>query len=301
MTKSQKTSWLIPTKPDNLTWPRWIGARLIRMAILFLILFIGGGLIFKNHLIFYGEEKYESEPQAYGLVYEEIWLTLADGSEVKAWKISPPPERDRQAALIFFQGNAGNMSYMLGRISVFANLGLTVLAADYPGYGESQGSPDEDNVYQTAQSLWQYAESQGFNSKNIVIYGFSLGGGVASYLAENHSPAALVLDSTFTKLRDVPSTQMPWFEPYFHLVLGEAFDTKDRLANIHSPLLILHSQDDSVVPYELGQELFESYQNNYKDMATGTGDHMSFLQNQDIYGERLEKLLTAAGLGPKAD
>ena len=288
-----KRNWLIPVKSADISWGQWLLRRILVIFGLVALVCVVGGLTFKNDLIFHGRPDIDSTPRNYGQEYREVWLRTADGLQVKAW-ILPDETDDRRAAALFFQGNAGNMSYMLPQLSALRALGLTVMAVDYPGYGESQGRPDEANVYQTAEALWQYAVAQGFAPENIIIYGFSLGGGVASHLAWSHPPAALVLDSTFTRLRDVPSDHMPWLKPYFKLLLGDMFDTKRRLADMHCPLLIIHRPGDTVVPYRLGQELFESYGGGYKDIVAGDGDHMDFIQNQGAYLDRLERLLDVA-------
>jgi fermentation-respiration switch protein FrsA (DUF1100 family) len=113
-----------------------------------------------------------------------------------------------------------------------------------------------------------------------------------------------VLDSTFTKLRDVPGYNWPWLKPYLKLVLGEAFDTLDRLDHIHCPLLVIHSPDDDIVPFDLGLALFQTYRNNVKYFAQGQGDHMDFLLNQNLYRAKLESLLSvveAQAQGPQTD
>lgn len=289
----KKRNWLFPVKPENSSWSRWILLRLMMILGLTAATAIGIGLAFKNELIFHPRAEAESTPDNYGLEYQEVWLRTADGLRVKAWEL-PAKSSDRRAAALVFQGNGGNMSYLMPQLRALRSLGLTVMTVDYPGYGESEGHPTVDNAYQTAEALWRHAVSRGFEPEDIIIYGFSLGGGVASYLAEKHSPAALVLDSTFTRLRDVPSEHMPLFKPYLKLVLGDLLDTQKRLADIRVPLLVIHRPEDTVVPYDLGRELFDGYRGRYKDMVAGHGDHMDFLLNEDLYLGALKRLLDAA-------
>ena len=292
--RKTKKNWLIPVKPEKMSWSHWLLRRFLVVFGLTAVISIAGGLIFKDELIFHPRPDVGSTPKNYGYEYQEVWLRTADGLRVKVWDI-PGESAERRAAVLVFQGNSGNMSYIMAQLSTLRSMGLTVMAVDYPGYGESEGRPDVANVYQAAEALWQYAVSRGFTSENIIIYGFSLGGGVASHLAESHPPAALVLDSTFTRLRDVPSDHLPFLAPYLKLVLGDLLDTKTRLVNnIRCPLLVLHSPGDTVVPYRLGRELFESYTGDYKDMVTGQGGHMDFLLNQKIYRDGLQKLMDVA-------
>jgi pimeloyl-ACP methyl ester carboxylesterase len=292
-------------------WPLWPLWRLVRLLALTIILVILVGLIFRDRFIFYPMSKDLGTPEH----CEEFWLTIASGDRLRAWRL-PPKERDRvlpdadlgvsggqrppsekeeQASrtVLFFQGNAGNLSFMIDRLIFFNSLGLDVLAVDYPGYGPSSGRPGEELVYQSAESLWQEAVRRGAAPQTILIYGFSLGGGVASYLAQKHPPAALVLDSTFTRLRDVPGHEWPRLRSYFKLVLGEAFDTLGRLENIHCPLLVIHSPEDDIVPFDMGLTIFQAYRNTIKYVARGRGGHMDFLLNHDLYRAKLESLLSA--------
>jgi len=319
--KKSIRKWLIPEAPRPGQWKRWILARLAVFFVTFSVLFLGGGLIFKNRLIFHPTAEAIDFPANYGLKVDEFWLELDSGLKIRAWlapavskaaqkKQGPPMSNDNgpttlgdwqssdppapgKIALVL-QGNSGNISMMTSRLVILQSLGLTVLTVDYPGYGPNQGRPSEAGVYQSAEAAWQWAAQQGYRPEDILIYGYSLGGGVASYLADRHPPAAVVLDSTFTRLRDVPAYWLPWLSPYFYFILGDAFDTETRLSRIKCPLLILHSPDDAIVPYALGEKLLRTYQNNYKDLATGSGGHTDFYLNSHLYRDKIRDLLAAA-------
>ncbi|MDL2259376.1 alpha/beta hydrolase [Deltaproteobacteria bacterium OttesenSCG-928-K17] len=281
---------IAPPKWEKGRFAPWLLKRILSILVLFSVILLAGGLIFKDRLIFHpvGTEL-SFGPEQYSLKYEEKWLTTADGLKVKAWRL-PPKGPDTGLTLIFLQGNSGNMSLMLDRLSVFSAMGLTCLSVDYPGYGESKGRPSEEKLYQTAEALYSWAEEKGAKPGRTIIYGFSLGGGVASYLAEKKPSAALVLDSTFTRLRDVPGHDLPFLRPYLKLILGDAFNTNGRLADINCPLLVLHSPQDDVVPYALGLKNYETY-THQKIMAIGRGDHMSFMLNRKLYVEKMEELI----------
>lgn len=301
--KKSYKKWLIPAAPRPGQWKRWLLARLLTLFVTFSVLLLGGGLIFKDRLIFYPGDDIIDSPANYGLKVEEFQLELADGTRLRTWLAPAPPARADQITpgdeppkriALVFQGNSGNISMMTSRLAVLHDLGLAALTVDYPGYGPNEGRPSEAKTYQSAEAAWQWAAGQGYRPEDILIFGYSLGGGVASYLADRHPPAALVLDSTFTRLRDVPSRQLPLLAPYFHLILGEALDTRTRLKNISCPLLVLHSPDDEVVPFALGEELFKSYRNNYKDMVVGQEGHTSFYANRPRYEAGIKALLAVA-------
>ncbi|MDR2946444.1 MAG: alpha/beta hydrolase [Candidatus Adiutrix sp.] len=254
-----------------------------------MIVAVGVGLGFRDRLIFHPLAEEAATPAAYGINFEETWLTTAAGGRVRAWRLPAAPGASGRTAL-FFQGNSGNMSIRLGHLSSLQALGLNVLSVDYPGYGPSPGRPSETAVYQAAEALWNWAVQEGAQPEEMLIYGYSLGGGTAAWLAKTHPPAALVLDSTFTMLREVPAYDLPWLSPYLKLSLGEAFDTRSRLAAIQCPLLVFHSPDDEVVPFALGRELFESYP-RAKDFGQTVGGHTDFLLNKPLFLEKMNKLL----------
>ncbi|MDR1922236.1 MAG: alpha/beta hydrolase [Candidatus Adiutrix sp.] len=297
MAHNEKRSLFIPKGPKKGQWGRWLLARAAVFLVLFALLSVIGGRLAKDRLIFYPSDEMWAEPARFKANQEEIWLTTEAGDRLKAWYV-PAPGGDAAKTVLVLQGNAGNMSMMTDRLIAFRSLGLNSLAVDYPGYGDSSGAPSEEGVYQAAEAAWRWVTVNKTKPEDVVIYGFSLGGGVASWLAERHPPAALVLDSTFTRLRDVPGYAAPWLKPYFYLVLGNDFDTSSRLGRLNCPLLVLHSPDDNVVPFALGLELFNSYQGGPKEMAVGAGGHMDFMVSYfaggaDGYREKLKKLLVA--------
>lgn len=301
--KTVNRFWTMPPLPPKGRRLRWFLIRLAFLVAVAVVTLMVVGAINKNRLIFYPVAEIWESPKQYGLNFEEIWLKTKDGDSVKAWRLRSADRRG--PTVILLQGNAGNMSMMTGRMITMYQMGLTVVSVDYPGYGESSGRPSEEGAYQAAEALWQLVAADGVLPEEIIIYGFSLGGGVASWLAAEHPPAALVLDSTFTRLRDVPSRHLPLLTPVFFLILGNAFDTQARLArDIKCPLLVVHSPEDRVVPYELGRELFEAYRSGPKEMVAGVGDHTDFLINQTAYAAGIQRLLdrrAAAASGSAPD
>ncbi|MDR1044162.1 MAG: alpha/beta hydrolase [Candidatus Adiutrix sp.] len=272
----------------------WAFKRLAGLLIVFGLLSAVITLFFTDRLIFHPLAEVWETPANYGLKYEEIELQSPEGLILKAWDLPAPPGAVSPRTVLLFQGNSGNMAMMSSRLFLLHSLGLRALTVDYPGYGASQGRPSETRVYQAAEALRQWALSHGSRPEDLILYGYSLGGGVASYLAERHPPAALILDSTFTRLSEVPADALPWLAPYFRLALGDAFDSRSRLAEIRCPLLILHSPGDEVVPFALGEELFQAYRNNYKDLAVGRGGHVDFLLNKDLYRAGIQRLLAVS-------
>lgn len=266
----------------------WLKRFAVDLGVLLALLLVIG-LFFKNQIIFQPDKDIFSTPAEYGVFYSDFEVVTAKGRQLKGWHL-PPPENGNRRAIIFFHGNNGNMSMLTDRLVLLNRLGFEVISLDWPGFGQSEGSHSEAALYEAAELAWDWAAGQRLKPENIIIYGFSLGGGAASYLAERHAPAALILDSTFTKLRDVPSASLPFLKPYFYLILGDSFNTAARLKNMQCPLLILHSIEDDVVPYALAEANYLSFNGASKLMAVGKGDHLGFSLNEKLYVEKIAEL-----------
>lgn len=247
-----------------------------------------------NRLIFHPQKELAATPAAYNLAYDDLRLTTEDGLNLHAWFIPAPEGKARPQTILFLHGNAGNMASMLGRAELMNHEGFAVMMLDYRGYGQSQGSPAEAGLYLDSQAAWRWLTETGDRSpEQIIIWGYSLGGGTASWLASREPLAAgLVLESTFTSVTDVAAHYAPWLPT--HLIMGQSFDTLSRLPDITGPLMVMHSPEDRVVPYKFGRQVFESYQGP-KMFAELSGPHLDGFAQQGslLYRQALNRL--AAG------
>ena len=250
-----------------------------------LVLLCGSSLV--DRFIFHPSAEVYYTPEAFNIRYEQLALRSASGLNLNAWHV---PGKSPVTFLIF-SGNAGNISVVTDRLVSFYQMGYSSFTIDYPGFGSSEGRPDEAGTYEAAEAAWNYlTETLKLSPDQIVVYGFSLGGGVASWLAAKHPPGALILDSTFTRLADAALKHIPGKEEDLKIVLGDAYDTESRLADIHCPLLVLHGKDDRVVAHDLGVKLYETYRNGSKRMVSGEGDHMDFMLNYSAYMSAIKEL-----------
>ncbi|MDR2405082.1 MAG: alpha/beta hydrolase [Deltaproteobacteria bacterium] len=262
----------------------------IGLALLVLILFI-----FKNKLIFFPTSGMNLTPASTGWEFEDVYIESGDGKKINGWYLPGPPDGN-QLTVLLLHGNGGNMEQMLGRIMTYHKLDYGILAVDYQGFGRSEGSPSEEATYQDALAAWDFlTQTKGIKPQNIIIHGFSLGGGVATYLAQQkkefHNP--LILDSTFTKLRDAPAELNPIIAVLSRIILGNAYDSISRLKDIEAGvLLVFHSQRDEVVPYKLGRELFDAYDGGPKFFYELQGYHMEYTFNQGTYADAIYKHLS---------
>lgn len=213
---------------------------------------------FSRSLPFFPSKEIQASPDSLGLAYEDIRLTTADGETLAGWYV-PAADSSDGPVLLFFHGNAGNISFCLDSIVMFHDLGLSVLLIDYRGFGESSGSPSVDGTLHDARAAWAWLrDMKRVPPEKIIIHGRSLGGGVAAALAAETSPRALILESTFTSLYDVVKGLVPRLLP-IRPFLPQDFNTPERLKSIHAPLLVIHSPSDEMIPYELGRTVYEAY------------------------------------------
>lgn len=188
------------------------------------------------------------------LEYEDAWFRAADNVRLHGWYA--PHDEPRGVALCL-HGNAGNITHRAAMLRTLNGLGLSTLVFDYRGYGRSQGKPSEQGILQDARAARAWlAERAGVAERDVVLIGGSLGGGVAVDLAARDGARGLVLSSTFTSLPDVGAHHLPLLPT--GLLMTNRLDSLSLIKQYHGPLLQYHGEADTVVPYELGRELFDA-------------------------------------------
>jgi fermentation-respiration switch protein FrsA (DUF1100 family) len=182
---------------------------------------------------------------------EERWITTEDGQRLHAWYAGGP---DSAPTLLWSHGNAGNIDSRREVLLALAQRGVGVLAYDYRGYGKSAGSPHEAGVYLDAAAVFDSEVARGRDPRAIVCFGESLGGAVSIALAARRSCGAVVVVSTFTRLADVARRHYG----LLGALAGKRFDSLARIPDLSAPILVAHGDQDEIVPFDLGQQLFEA-------------------------------------------
>jgi len=231
-----------------------ITGTIIVLAIVIYIGFASYLALFQSRFIYFPEEEITLTPTAIGLPYDNVVCKTDDGIKLHGWFI--PAEKHR-GVLLFCHGNAGNVSHRLETIRLFNRLGLSTFIFDYRGYGNSEGKPTEKGTYFDAEAAWKYLiQERSIKSSEIIIFGKSLGGAVAAWLAHKHTPVALIIESTFTSIRDLGAKLYPLLP--VRLLSRFNYNTADYLRNVNCPVLIMHSREDEFVPFYHGRQLYES-------------------------------------------
>ncbi|MEE9399510.1 MAG: alpha/beta hydrolase, partial [Dehalococcoidales bacterium] len=252
------------------------------------ILFAGSLFIFQSHYIYYPESTLLDDPGRIGLHFETVSFENMEGLKLSGWFI---PGDGARGIVLFCHGNGGNISHRLESIQVFHRLGLDVFIFDYRGYGQSEGKPTEYGTYKDAEAAWRYlVEERQVDASEIIIFGRSLGGAVAAWLARGHMPGALILESTFTSIPDVAAKMYPYLP--VRLLLRFKYNTAEYLSGVKCPVLIVHSRDDEVMAFGHGRRLFEVAKEPKKFLEI-TGTHNEgFLTSGKDYEEGLNTFIS---------
>jgi hypothetical protein len=246
-------------------------------------------------MVFFPYPALESTPKDWGLAYEDVTLSTPGGLRLHGWFV---PREGARSVVLFFHGNAGNISHRGDSISIFHRLGLNVFIFDYRGYGRSEGTPSEGGLYEDAAAAWAYlVETRAFAPGDVVVFGRSLGAAVAARAAAEHRPGLLVLESSFSSARDLASAVLPVLSRL--VVLRYRFPTAEHLREVTCPVLVLHSPDDEVIPFRLGERVFQAAREP-RAFVRLRGDHNNgFLLSQPGYERELGRFI-AGHLGGTA-
>lgn len=225
-------------------------------------------------------------PQNIGMAYEDLWLDTDDGVRIHGWFVPGTGP----GVLLFFHGNAGNISHRLDSIRQFHGLGLSVLIIDYRGYGQSQGRTTEQGTYRDAHAAWRYLTGvRGVEASDIVLFGRSLGASVASRLAAEQQPGALIVESSFTSVPEIAQELYPWLPARWLSRLKHA--TRDHVRRVRCPVMVIHSRDDDIIPFAHGEAIFQAA-NEPRTLLEIRGTHNdAFLRDEENYLAGLRRFL----------
>ncbi len=256
-------------------------------------IYVGLGLLLyllQSRLIYYPNlpsRQVTHTPADIGLDYESVTLRSEGGIKLDGWYV--PSSADR-GSVLFLHGNAGNIGHRLDSLGIFHRLGYSTLIFDYRGYGRSEGRMSEQGSYQDAIAAWRYlVEQRNVPGKEIVVFGRSLGGSIASWLAVRHRPKGLIVESAFTSVPDFAASLYPIYPA--RLLSRFSYDTRAYLQQVDCPVLVVHSEQDEIIPYRHGRRLYASA-SEPKQMLTLQGGHNDgFLASGQRYVDGLQGFL----------
>ncbi|MBW8001387.1 MAG: alpha/beta hydrolase [Planctomycetes bacterium] len=226
-------------------------------------------------------------PEELSLDFEDVVFKTKDGLLLNGWHV---PADNSRFTVLFCHGNGGNIMHRLDSINFFNNMGLSCFIFDYRGYGKSQGRPTEDGTYLDAMAAYKWlVEEKNIPAENIIIFGRSLGASIAANLASKVKSRSLVIESTFTSYVDIGKK----FYPYMPIRLFAKFKyrTIDYLKEVHCPVMIVHSRDDEIMPFEFALKLYQ-VANEPSEFIEIYGSHNDgFITSDEIYKKAWNKWL----------
>jgi uncharacterized protein len=223
-------------------------------AILSVSLYVGlaAVLYMTQRSLMYFPETIHTTPAQAGLPEaKEVPLIAADGVHITAWYVAP---QDGKPVIVYFHGNGGALRYRAGRFKKLIGAGIGLVALEYRGYGGNPGSPSERGLIADGEAAYEFAAAR-YPVKQIVLWGESLGSGVAVAIAAKKPVGRLILEAPFTSAAAVASIRY-WYMPV-RLLMKDQFHSDRRIGKVTAPLLILHGVQDQVVPYAMGERMFE--------------------------------------------
>jgi len=238
-------------------------------------------MFFEDSLIFIPSPYPEGDWQPVGLRFEDVQFSSADGTPLHGWYV---PHEQARGAVLFCHGNAGNITHraeILRRLHDVSR--VTVFIFDYRGYGRSKGRPKEAGVLADARAARDWlSRREGAEPGRLILMGESIGGAVAVDLAADQGARGLILESTFTSLRDLAAYHFPWFP--VRQLMRTRLDSLAKIKSYRGPLLQSHGDCDTIVPYPFGQRLFDAA-NQPKQFVTFPGGDHNDLRDTGYYAK----------------
>jgi fermentation-respiration switch protein FrsA (DUF1100 family) len=249
---------------------------------------------FEYRNVFQPSRRFDARGDEIGTKPEDVSLTTSDGVKLHAWFYAAPTNSPRaNCAVLIAHGNGGNISHRLHLYQSWLRLGVNVLAFDYRGYGRSEGRPSENGTYRDAQAAHAWLVQRGFAPERILAHGESLGGGVITELARREKLGGLVLQSTYSKITELGAELFPFLPA--RTLSRIRYDVAGKLPQLHVPVLVLHSREDTLIPFHHGERNFAAA-NEPKLFREIAGDHNDQPETDpEQYLAALEEFLRLVG------
>jgi len=214
---------------------------------------VGGLYVFQRHLMYFPDVTRLQLGDLAALGVREITLKTVDGLSLLSWYLPP---RDGHPVIAYFHGNGGHIGYRAERLRWFARSGYGMLMVEYRGYGGNPGTPSEAGLVADGAAALDFLDGEGIAPNRLVIYGESLGSGIAVRLAAQREVASLILEAPFTSVAEVAQYHYS-FMPASVLV-RDRFDSLAKIGDVKAPILVLHGERDRIVPLRFGRALFDA-------------------------------------------
>jgi len=236
------------------------------LAYFIIILFV---YFYQRNLLYHpSENNYLNDKITFN--YEEIFIETNKKIKLKSWFIKK--DLDKFKTILIFHGNAGNLFNRVYKLNELNKLDVNILLISWRGFSGNKGKPTEKNLYRDADESVKWLNNQGVISKNIILYGESLGTGVATELGTSNAFGGIILESPFTSIANAAKIYYPYLP--VSIILKDRYDSIGKIKNINTPIFIMHGKMDNIVPQQMGLELFEKANNPKYSYFPEDDDHM---------------------------
>ena len=236
------------------------------LAYFIIILFV---YFYQRNLLYHpSENNYLNDKITFN--YEEIFIETKKKIKLKSWFIKK--DLNKLKTILIFHGNAGNLFNRVYKLNELNKLDVNILLISWRGFSGNKGKPTEKNLYHDAEEAVKWLNNRGAISKNIILYGESLGTGVATELGTRNAFGGIILESPFTSIANAAKIYYPYLP--VNIILKDRYDSIGKIKNITTPILIMHGRKDNIVPQKMGLELYEKANQPKFSYFPENDDHM---------------------------
>ena len=238
----------------------------IVVAYLVVLVFI---YFYQRNLLYHpSENNYQNDEVEFN--YEEVYIEVENEIKLKSWLINK--DLKKLKTLLIFHGNAGDLSNRIYKLNELNKLEINILLISWRGFSGNKGSPTEKNLYKDAEAAIKWLNKKNVNNNQIILYGESLGTGIAVEMAKKNDFNSIILESPFTSIENSAKIYYPYLPVKY--LLKDRYDTVSKIKMVESPIMIMHGEKDDVVPFSMGKELFEKANSPKQSYFTPDDDHM---------------------------
>ena len=240
------------------------------LIIFFLYFFVLVFLYFYQRNLLYHPNENNYSGDKISVDIKKVTILTSDNIELLGWYHEKNIEDFK--TIIYFHGNAKSLENRIHKLNHFKDMNINFLIIAWRGFSGNEGKPSEQGLYIDGKSAIEWLIKKGVDEKNLVLYGESLGTGVATHLAQNKNYAGIILETPFTSMIDAAKT----FYPYIpvNLLLKDKFDNHKKIKNINSPILVMHGEVDQIVPFSMGKKIYEAANEPKYSYFTKYDNHM---------------------------
>lgn len=261
--------------------------RIILIFIIAIFLFILWARYMEAKSLFFPMKGITMTPAEIGLEYEDVYFETKDNVKLNGWFI---PQGTAGLTILYAHGNAGNIGHRLEKIRILHEIGLNIFIFDYRSYGKSEGNAaSESGLYKDIESAYDYlVKKRGISPEDIVPYGESLGGAVAIDLASKAKIGGLIIEETFTSVKDMAQMAYPYLPSF---IFSSRFNSVPKMRTINAPVLVIHSADDEIVPFRMGKELYENAKDPKEFLQLRGGHNTAFIDSREKYKKGIKSFI----------